>query len=357
MEEKRGSYLTLTDFLREKMAQIDHWFYEEDSFPRFFREENDGSLAASELWEIEEGDFPSWSGKRPSPGLEEIYLVDGRMRIHARIIVLMKTALLGEVAAGFAWWQKDRGLSLGFSPQNPPKLERVLGAPEGLFSGEMVSRELSLGPGFVFHVWESARASRYPQELEAAQQAIFSAMQVLESKVVKDLLSRSSCIIKDGTLHEGDPEFQAGVGPCGLVKRVEDLHLPHSYLESLFKLERGERTPFFSAYLKKDSPTLRVFCYTRLVERDDNYPWKGLVRLETLLNKERWTEEKDNLSLFFDGVVSLLPFLTADFPAKRLPENIFPVIALEEHLGQYFSSPPFVQGLIRKTLGRKEKDE
>ncbi len=51
----------------------------------FFGKENDGSLAASELWEIEEGDFPSWSGKRPSPGLEEIYLVDGRMRIHAQL--------------------------------------------------------------------------------------------------------------------------------------------------------------------------------------------------------------------------------------------------------------------------------
>lgn len=356
MEEKRGNYLTLANFLRKKMAQIDHWFYEEDSFPRFFREENDSFLTTSELWEIEEKDFASWPGKRPSPELEEVYLVDGRMRIHARIIVLMKTVLLGEVTAGFARWQKGKGLSMGFSPQNPPKLERVLGAPEGLFSGEMVSHELPLGPGFVFHIWESARTSRYPQELEAAQQAIFSAMQVLEGKVVKDLLPHSSCIIKDGTLHEGDPEFQAGVGPCGLVKRVEDLHLPSSYLESLFQLEKGERTPFFSAYLKKDSLTLRVFCYTRLVERDDNYPWKGLVRLETLLNKEKWIEEKDSLSLFFDGVVSLLPSLTADFPAKRLPENIFPVIALEEHLGQYLSSPPFVQGLIRKILGREENE-
>lgn len=354
MEEKRGSYLNLADFLREKAAQLDHWFYDEDSFPRFFREENDSFLTTSDLWEIEEGDFSSWSAKRSSSALEEVYLVDGRMRVHARIIVGMKVVLLGEVVAGFARWQKDRGLSLGFSPQDPPRLERVLGAPEGLFLGEMVSREFSLGPGFVFNVWESARTSRYPQELEAAQQAIFSAMQVLEGKVVKDLLSRSSCIIKDGTLHEGDPKFRPGVGPCGLVKRVEDLHLPSSYLESLFQLEEGERTPFFSAYLRKDSPTLRVFCYTRLVKRDDNYPWKGLVRLETLLNKERWAGEKDNISLLFDGLVSLLPFLTADFPGKRLPENIFPVIALEEHLGQYLSSPLLVQELVRKALGRKE---
>ncbi len=356
MEEKRGSCLTLADFLREKMAQIDHWFYEEDSFPRFFREEDDSFLATSELWEIGEESFSSWSGKRPSLGVEEIYFVDGRMRTHARIIVLMKTVLLGEVAAGFARWQENEGLSLGFSPQDPPELERILGAPEGLFSGEMISRELPLGPGFVFHVWESARTSRYPEELEAAQQAIFSAMQVLESKVVRELLPRSSCIVKDGTLHQGDPEFQPGVGPCGLVKRVEDLRLPSSYLESLFKLGRGERTPFFSAYLKKDSSTLRVFCYTRLVERDDNYPWKGLVRLETILDEESLVEERENLSLFFDGVVSVLPLLTADFPAKRLPENIFPIIALEEHLGQYFASSLLVRELIRKTLGKKENE-
>ena len=68
MEEKRGSCLTLADFLREKMAQIDHWFYEEDSFPRFFREEDDSFLATSELWEIGEESFSSWSGKRPSCG-------------------------------------------------------------------------------------------------------------------------------------------------------------------------------------------------------------------------------------------------------------------------------------------------
>ena len=237
MEEKRGSCLTLADFLREKMAQIDHWFYEEDSFLAF----SGRKMAVFSYFGTvgnRRGKFSSWSGKRPSWGVEEIYFVDGRMRTHARIIVLMKTVLLGEVAAGFARWQENEGLSLGFSPQDPPELERILGAPEGLFSGEMISRELPLGPGFVFHVWESARTSRYPEELEAAQQAIFSAMQVLESKVVRELLPRSSCIVKDGTLHQETQNSSRG-RTLRIGKESGRFTLPSSYLESLFKLGRG----------------------------------------------------------------------------------------------------------------------
>lgn len=348
MAEEPRVFADFVEFFRHVHAQIDHWSEGEDSFVHVSLFENDLQPVA----EFEE--IADWEGWRSTSycDTEKAFFVDGRMRIHARILVGEHVLLLGELLAGYAIWEKNRGMSMGFSPQNPPSMERILGAPEGIFQGkEIQNRVLNLGGNFVFTIEESTRISRSPQNIETSQQALFNVLSRLEHQVTQQLLRRGVPVIKDGVLHPHEGfVFQPGVGPVGLVKRIEQLPLSAEKREALFRLDRGQRTPFLSCPLGED--LLKVFSYLRLTERDDRFPWKGLVRLEILLQNEAFPAMKGELGRFFDRLAGFLPTLTADFPWRRLPENIFPIIALEDALGQFFASSSWIQYLWAKRLWR-----
>lgn len=349
MEEKSRVFTDFVAFFRNAKVQMDHWFGEEHSFYHSFAPEEE----TFPLAEFEEaGDWQ----RRKSLVQEEIqkaFFVDGRMRIHARILLEEKVLLLGEVVAGYAIWEKGRGIFMGFSPRQRPLFRRILGVPEEILRGTIIERQnLDLGGGFLFQLQKSSRVSRYPQAIEASHQALFNALSDLEQEVTMDLLEKGVPILKDGILRRGEKRFlfRPGVGPVGLVKRIERLPLSPEQKEILFSLSRGERTPFLSLDVQDDF--LKVFSYFRLTERDNHFPWKGLIRMEVLLKKENFAALQGEVTNLFDRLATFLPILTADFPWRRLPENIFPIIALEDALGQFFASSSFIQYLYEKSLRR-----
>lgn len=355
MEGESGSNLTLADYLRSNFAQLDHWFYEESSYQVSSFESEEDLLAPQELWELDDlSQLSEWKQKRVKTPVPSIFFVDGRMKIHGRILVDRYLLLLAEVSAGFAQWEKSGGVRMGFSQDRPPALRKIIAAPEEIKSRNIfTTTNVSLLGKMVFSLEVSSRGSRYPAQAEAPEQAIFTAMQQLEKKVLLDLWGReeNTPIIKDGIIRPDDPAFQPGVGPCGLVKRSESRRLPPSYFETLLQLGKGERTPFVCAYFpKRGKNWLRVYCFTRLVELEPYSPWQGIIRLEIAVEESVLFHLRDEISCFFDQLVVTLPTLTASYPWKRLPENLFPVIALEEHLGQYFSSSSWVQNLYRLFL-------
>ncbi|HSV32342.1 MAG TPA: hypothetical protein VLH40_10055, partial [Atribacteraceae bacterium] len=122
--------------------------------------------------------------------------------------------------------------------------------------------------------------------------------------------------------------------------------------ESVFTLARGERTPFFCTELPGDPAQLRVFSYTRLVHPDPYAPWKGLVRLEVLAKAGEVVRLREAIGAFFDSLCNCLPNLSGDYVWKRLPENLFPMIALEEHLSLYFLPPVYMRTLFNRLIRR-----
>ncbi len=352
MEEEARLFADIAEFLGSVRVQLDHWFQEEGNFTHSFVGEERKTLAPSEFWEVQ--DWSQWEAK-PRDEVEEkvrrAYFVDGRMRIHARILAGTTVILLGEIVAGYSEWDAEKGISMGFSPQERPLLRRVLGVPHELLQGQIIEkRDLDLGEGFIFQLEESTRVPRDAQAGETSRQAFFNALSRLERDVVIDLLNRGFPVIKDGILPTSDRllSFRPGVGPVGMVKRIEQVPLLPVGAESLFLLNRGERTPFVSVLSGEDPSLLKVFSYLKLVAREEHHPWKGIVRLEVVVRKDDFASVKDDISVFFNEIAWFLPTLTGDFPWRRLPENLFPIIALEDYLGQFFAASPWVQYLWQK---------
>ncbi len=351
MEEERRPR-DIGELLREGFAQVDHWYGGEEGFSHP-DVGDDVPLAPEEFWESRDWqEFPDPTAL--SPDFDRIFFVDGKMRIHARILFRTAVLLLAEVAASWVEWRRNEGLSFGFSPASSPDLERVLGAEEDFAVNVVVERpEIDLGMGMVFRLERTKRRAQALPDSEVARQAILNVMQRLEERVVRRLLPQNAPVVKDGTIHFIDPpSFIPGVGPCGLVKRVEELRLPREWLEKLLRLPQGRRTPFVAGFLRKDqTEVFRIFSYLRLLE-DSAFPWKGLVRLEVVVPAEDFPLFREDIRRFFDGLSQVLPALTGDYPWKRLPENLFPVIALEERLSQHFAPSGLVQELIRQVLWR-----
>lgn len=349
METEYRNFPDLVAFFRSSRVQMDHWFHDEGGLVHAFASDEEALSLASFR---ETDDWESWKSTAGAE-VDRAFFVDGRMRIHARILFEEHVLLLGEVVAGYATWERGKGVFPGFSPQRRPLLRRVIGVPEELLRGTIVERqELDLGEGFVFQVETSERASRYPQGIEASRQALFNALARLERDVTLGLLEQGFPVVKDGILHGGDAvfTFRPGVGPVGLVKRIERLPLSSREREVLFGLGRGERTPFLS--LEVSEGLFKVFSYIRLTERLEHFPWKGLVRVEVLVREEVFPSVSQEIGAFFDRMAGFLPHLTADFPWRRLPENIFPIIALENALGQFFAASSHIQYRYEKTVRR-----
>jgi len=355
MDNHRRGIISWEELFSENVVQLDHWFYEEGSFHHEEMVSEPELLTPSGLWEVDETQWRNWESEISACIPERMYFVDGRMRIYARLFLKNYVLLLAEVAAGYVEWSKEGGVKPGFSPQNPPRLRRVVGTPEELFldMGE-AETSFAVDDNLFFFVKTSSRKSRNAPYQETAQQAVFNAMQELEKQVVNSLLSKNAPIIMDGTIHFDTHLFESGKGPCGLVKRIQRLQIPPSedFMNLLFRIDRGRRTPFLSAHLGDKSDTVRVFCFTRLIDANPLYPLKGLVRLEVVLREKELESKKEELGQFFNSIASVLPSLTRDFPYRRLPENIFPMIALENYLGQYFSAPQWIQSLCHKFIWR-----
>lgn len=354
MEEKREPR-DITELLRNNFAQVDHWHGGEDVF--LHREVGDAfPLAPEEFWESKVWrEFPD--GTTSFPTFEQVFFVDGKVRIHARILFRTAVLLLAEVAASWVLWEKGKGLSFGFSPSSLPRYRRVLGAGKDLALGATVERpELNLGMDMTFSLAETSRRAQVLPDTEVARQAILNVMQCLEQEVVRDLLVNRAPVVKDGTIHFIDPpSFIPGVGPCGLVKRVEELRCPREWLEKLWQLPQGRRTPFVAGFLREDrTDILRIFSYLRLLQ-DPDFPWKGLVRLEVVVPAVEFSTLRGEITRFFDGLAQVLPGLTGDYPWKRLPENLFPIIALEERLSQHFAPSHLVQELLRQALWKGKR--
>ncbi len=290
---------------------------------------------------------------------ESVVFIDGRMRVHSRFILHDRNpAIIGETIAG-GIILKGGKLFLDFSSNKPPKIMRVLTLPvqERERAKSMGLNEpiqipiISTNRSIELHIVSSdTKAS----ESERAYSALLETMRLLEREVVNHYFSESNhFIIKDGTLRPPDREFIKGRGPIGLIKRIHQEEIPPDFFERfIYMLERGERTPFFCYRISEKHTTIRVISYMRIAEKfPSEHPIRGIVKVELLSDENSIdNREKEEIAEALDFVSSLLPKLTKILPIPRSPENIFPIMSLEDALSNFFLSSDVVKTSFERWL-------
>lgn len=338
--------------LRKLNMYPDHWHMGEDIPMYHDQVERDPRLAEEmEFHEIplEPGLWREWLNRRSSPHkLDKVMFIDGVRRIHKRLqgsdgVV----GCIAEVVVGHLLWSPE-----GVRACESPQVKRFLLLPPNRMR-EIIEREAYF-PTLERFSFEITGIKSEGEDRVSVE--VNNLLLKEESAYLERMASRRDCfIVKDGTIHPGDPTFIGkDYGPLGLVKRVLKEYLPSSFMDVVRGLRRGERTPFYVIYLREPEDILRVLCYLRLLspERGES-PLKGMVRLETLVSRRDFEDEekreslKREISLAFDFLASFASSMTVkgcDLP--RSPENLPIVASLESWLSSFFLPSDYISALL-----------
>ncbi|MCS7233119.1 MAG: hypothetical protein N3C62_00210 [Synergistetes bacterium] len=347
--------LDILKLLKDNGVYSDHWQESED-FPFYHtRVEKESRLAeevefheiplSTELWK-------SWliDKSRKPRRLEKVIFIDGVRKIHRRLHGLDGSeGCIAEIVIGHVIWGKDY-----IRTCKDPLIKRFL-----ILSGSLVRRILEREAYF-------PTLERFPFEIvELASEGEDRISKSVNNLLLNEeraylgemVLKREGFIIKDGTMHPGSPTFIGReYGPVGLVKRIIKEHLSQDFLSLVQSLRKGERTPFYTVYLRETEDILRVMCYLRLIDIESGEnPIKGIVRLETLvlrrdfesgdkrdILKREISEAFDSLALF----ISSMTMKGCNLP--RSPENLPIVYSLESYLSSFFLWNSYLSSLLKK---------
>ncbi|HSV31920.1 MAG TPA: hypothetical protein VLH40_07875, partial [Atribacteraceae bacterium] len=221
MEGKPGDRMSLLAYLRRSSAQLDHWVGDETGFFHDSVEEGEEILGGEDYRELRSLEaLPAWRARTRPADPDEVCLIDGRMRVLARLLVGKEVLLLAETAAGHVRWCREGGLSMGFSQRRPPRLRRIVAADKSVVDRlAEAGSDICFGERLIFSLAGSGKTTAVSSSGEAAYQAVCNVMRTLEAEEVRSLIDGGIPVIMDGTVHRGDPPFRSMVGPCGLVKR------------------------------------------------------------------------------------------------------------------------------------------
>ncbi|MFN4319452.1 MAG: DNA double-strand break repair nuclease NurA [Aquificaceae bacterium] len=129
----------------------------------------------------------------------------------------------------------------------------------------------------------------------------------------------------------------------GFVKSIKRLYFDKRYLDLLYSLKPGQRSPIIKVhYQQKQEERERVDKLTWYVKLSDHEGFYGMARVEVFPQRE--FEEVKRLADLSAGLLPL--FVSKSFQDKRSPQNLLPIGKLERflrsHLGAY--------GIIRRQI-------
>ncbi|MCD6102600.1 MAG: hypothetical protein J7J68_01350 [Thermotogaceae bacterium] len=299
--------------------------------PRFLRLQDETYFTPEDIdWKLSSRAIEETLPTRINP-ISEIIFVDSRRRSHISINVFGFTMIIAQIATGSAKWSEKDGCSLLFSTKNPPVIKTLLA-----MSQETADR-FGLNPSDLVKVGSlvcEVVVGKTPKS------ALDSEMQHLERQEVERRIQQGELIIKDGGIDFTTPAFEPTVGPVGLVKNV---HISYVDPETFIKygsMKAGERSHCRAVKMGRDF--VRVMSYVKLIDREG---MRGLVRIETSVEERYLKEHKASILQLFSDIASVLPFLTDDIPLPRLPEDILPIMFLEQALDNYLLSRDYVSNM------------
>lgn len=268
-----------------------------------------------------------YEGHRPEEGLNLVF-VDGVRRTEC--LAYIKDEETGESSEGAFVSLGAGALRVEYGKLNLVKESLVLSTVERImaFKGNYLLQNILNFKAFPVSVELSVEVNRYMRdELEAN-----IALQAFK-KFPKDL------IICDGTL-----SYKLKNTPAlGFVKSIKRLYFDKKYLNLLYSLKPGQRSPIIKVhYQQKQEEKERVDKFTWYVKLSNHEGLHGIARVEVFPQKD--FEEVKRLADLSAGLLPL--FASTSFQDRRSPQNLLPIGRLEKflrsHLGAY--------GIIRRQI-------
>ncbi len=273
--------------------------------------------------------------------IERIVFIDGKRRSFLSAMFGPFTGIFSEIAVGGVMWERKKGVYLLFSPDNPPKVLKILGFPEDFKSFYGKSMDDIFVKNYVFKVFMRGKD---------CHDSVDSVLREFEKSAVIEALSNYNkvLVIKDGTLPDiEDMYFKPGRGPVGLVKNIMATGFSYMAFKDYYDMKKGERSRMFTWRVHGNLRALKVGTYLKLV---DSKGLRGLVRMEALVREEDLEDLCEEIRKTFDSLRKILPTLTADLPIPRLPENILPIQFLEDSLSKYMTDRDYMITCIYESL-------
>jgi len=275
-----------------------------------------------------------------APLYETLVFVDSRRRTFESINILGYVALLSQIVTGAVVFEDGRCQTL-FSPGQGPESKLVLAIPHALAKILGINEEYVRLGNLICRVAIG----------NSAKIALDSFMQELErvhvSRYTDDFLT-----IKDGSIDFATPSFQIERGPVGLVKNIQKAFVSFEVFTAYSSMQKSQRSKSISTKLVTDNTLLRIMSYLKLVATSG---LRGLVRIETIIEEERFGSTKYQIFETFNRLASTLSVLVDEnFFIPRAPEDTLPVIFLERCLDRYFYNPRYIHCSVVEAFGGRE---
>lgn len=308
--------------------------------PRIETIKNEGTMLPSDIDYADSASVLEEDTVENRSPCQTIVFVDSRRRTFESINVLGYVMLLSQIVTG-AVICTDGKCSVLFSPDQGPESKLVLAMPKKL--AELIDlQEKSVEIGTLrcdVAVGNDAKTAldSYMQQLEHNEVC----------KYIDDFLT-----IKDGSIDFATPSFRVGRGPVGLVKNVQKAFVSLEVFKGYGSMKKAQRSKCIVTQLVGDDSLLRIMSYLKLV---NNPGLKGLVRIETIVEENRFQKTKYDIFETFNQLATTLSSLVDDhFFIPRTPEDTLPVIFLERCLDRYFYNQSYIHcALVEGLRGRE----
>ncbi|HEY8542288.1 MAG TPA: hypothetical protein VIL29_07880 [Pseudothermotoga sp.] len=308
--------------------------------PRIEIVKNEGTMLPSDIDYAESASILEEDVVKSEPPCETIVFIDSRRRTFESINILGYVVLLSQIVTGAVIFKNGKCTVL-FSPDKGPESKLVLAIPR------VLSEILELEE-------KNVRIGKLLCDVAIgndAKSALDSYMQQIERnevcKYVGDFLT-----IKDGSIDFTTPSFGVARGPVGLVKNVQKAFVSLEVFKTYGSMKKAQRSKCIVTKLVGSDSLLRIMSYIKLV----NIPGlKGLVRMETVIEEDRFEQTKYDIFETFNQLASTLPSLVDEHSLiPRTPEDTLPVIFLERYLDRYFYNQSYIHCSLTEALHGKE---
>lgn len=291
-----------------------------------------------------------WTGLvgRAPAHVPKVLFLDGVRRVEARLLLEDHEpafGALGSCAVGAVVCNLDGGVA---DYDNPPRVERWCTFAAGR----------SDLPDVILTAADGTQRLRYrvaasPEtDADAPLRLLQSKMRLAEANLAAHLSSElgEGLLITDGPR----PLLAADERVLGYLKTVQSQRLPAAALSVVRSLDAGQRSPL---YLVGRGATARFEWYVRL---RDPRPWlhtlAGNVRLQAHAGSNVRAQLHRAQALADWSAVTLPRFATRSHQDPRAPQQLLPVMALEQMLRRRLGNASLLRRRLIASLATEEGD-